>query len=100
MTPYYYVYRVGYGKPTIKHPTLESAAKESERLASQHPGEAFEILKCLGITRTVTPQTFWMDGVIPPHLCVMNRLMNDTCGVCGRPLENVAGEATASKRLP
>ena len=68
MTPYYYVYRVGYGKPTIKHATLESAAKESERLAGQRPGDTFEILKCLGITRTVTPQTFWMDGVIPPHL--------------------------------
>ena len=88
MTPYYYVYRVGYGKPTIKHATLESAATESERLAGQHPGETFEILKCLGVTRTVTPQTFWMDGVIPPHLCMMNRLMDDTCGICGRPLEN------------
>ena len=88
MTPYYYVYRVGYGKPTIKHATLESAATESERLAGQHPGETFEILKCLGITRTVTPQTFWMDGVIPPHLCAMNRLMDDTCGICRRLLEN------------
>lgn len=88
MTPYYYVYRVGYGKPTIKHATLESAATESERLAGQHPGETFEILKCLGITRTVTPQTFWLDGVIPPHLCAVNRLMDDTCGICGRLLEN------------
>jgi hypothetical protein len=66
MPPYYYVYRVGYGKPTIKHATLESATTESERLAGQHPGETFEILQCLGITRTITPQTFWMDGVTPP----------------------------------
>ena len=67
MTPYYYVYRVGYGKPTIKHATLESAATESERLAAQHPNETFEVLKCIGITRAVTPQTFWLDGVIPPQ---------------------------------
>jgi hypothetical protein len=64
MKPYYYVYRVGQSKPTIKHPTLDSAAKEAERLSSQHPGDAFEILMAIGITRTTTPQTFWMDGVI------------------------------------
>ena len=65
MTAYYYVYRAGYWNLTIKHATLESAATESERLAGKHPGATFEILKCLGITRTATPQTFWMDGVEP-----------------------------------
>ena len=68
MTPHYYVYRFGFGMPTIKHDTLESAVREAERLAVQHRGEAFEILQCLGITRAVTAQTFWLDGVIPPSL--------------------------------
>lgn len=66
MTSYYYVYRVGQKGPTIKHPTLTSAADEAERLANQHPGETFEILQCVAVTRTVLAKTFWMDGVTPP----------------------------------
>ena len=66
MKPYYYIYRVGYGKPTIKHQSLALAHTEAMRLAGQHPGETFEILECLGIVQTTTPQAFWMDGVIPP----------------------------------
>jgi hypothetical protein len=66
MNSHYYVYRVGHKGPTIKHESLTSAAHEAERLSAQHPGEVFEILQCLGMTRTVTPQTFWMDGVTPP----------------------------------
>jgi hypothetical protein len=63
MKPYYYVYRVGGKFPTVQHYTLTSAKKEAERLSNQHPGEVFEILQCLAITRTVLAQTFWMDGV-------------------------------------
>lgn len=63
MKPHYYVYRVGYKAPTIKHYSLQEAHDESHRLAAQHPGEVFEILLCVGITQTTTPQTFWMDGV-------------------------------------
>ncbi len=63
MKPYYYIFRVGGSHPRIKHDTLESAITESERLAAQHPGDSFEILLCLGVTRTTTPQTFWIDGV-------------------------------------
>ena len=66
MKPYYYIFRVGGSHPRIKHPTLESAHNEAIRLASQHPGDSFEILQCLATTRTINPQTFWMDGVIPP----------------------------------
>jgi hypothetical protein len=66
MKPYYYIYRVGHKGPNVKHPTLLSATKEAERLSCQHPGETFEILQCLGFTRTATAQTFWMDGVTPP----------------------------------
>jgi len=69
MKPYYYIFRVGDSHPGIKHRTLESAHTEAMRLATQHPGDSFEILQCLSMTRTVNPQTFWMDGVIPPHEC-------------------------------
>lgn len=64
MKPYYYVFRVGATtRPQFKHPTLGDATTESERLAAQHPGDSFEILLCLGVTRTTCPQTFWMGGV-------------------------------------
>jgi hypothetical protein len=73
MKPYYYIFRVGGSHPRIKHQTLESAHTEAMRLAAQHPGDSFEILQCLATTRTINPQTFWMDGVIPPHDCAMPR---------------------------
>ena len=65
MKPYYYVNRVKGGKPTLKHATLYEAQKESERLAALYPGEAFEILMCIGITQTPKANTFWMDGLAP-----------------------------------
>jgi len=68
MKPYYYVNRVNGGKSTVKHATLAETQRESIRLANQHPGETFEILICIGITRTTKPDTFWMDGV-HPHGC-------------------------------
>jgi hypothetical protein len=66
MSPYYYVYRVGNKFPTLKHQTLTSAVTEAERLSNQHPGETFEILQCLAITRTVMAKTFWLDGLVIP----------------------------------
>ena len=65
MKPYYYVYRRGHGPPKIKHDTLESARSEAERLASSHPGEAFEILKCVAVSSASKISTFWMDGEGP-----------------------------------
>lgn len=67
MKPYYYVFRVNGGPPRIKHPTLESARTEVIRLATQQPGNSFEILQCLASTITFGPQTFWLDEVIPPN---------------------------------
>ena len=90
MKKYYYVYRVGNQVPTVKHATLEQAEAEATRLATQHPGSDFELLECLGIVQTVKPQTFWMDGVIPPHICAMHRIMDDTCFICG---DKVGGES-------
>ncbi len=88
MKPYYYVYRVNDRGPRIKHATIEEAHSEAMRLAGQHPGESFEILQCLATVRTTQPQAFWMDGVIPPHVCAMNRAMNGECFVCGHIEEN------------
>jgi hypothetical protein len=89
MSTYYYVYRVGYNHPPkVKHASLELAVKEAERLAAQHPGESFEVLQCLAVTRTITPHTFWMDGVTPPHTCEMYRLTSNTCAVCTKPLSD------------
>jgi len=68
MNPYYYVNRVGGSPPSVKHDSLKQAQMESMRLANKHPGGAFEILICIGITRTTKPDTFWMDGV-HPHGC-------------------------------
>ena len=65
MKPYYYVYRVGDRLQKTKHFSLASAKRESERISDQHHGDTFEILCCVGITQTTTPQTFWMDGVNP-----------------------------------
>mgnify|MGYP000353797613 CR=1 FL=1 len=62
MKAYYYVFNSLRGSPTCKHPTRELAALEAERLAAKHPGEAFEILQCLGISQVVKPvSTFWLD---------------------------------------
>ena len=63
MKPYYYVQRTDGNKSTVKHNTVASAHKESLRLSEQHKGSAFEILMCVGITQTVKPTTFWIDGI-------------------------------------
>ena len=83
MKPYYYIYRVGGSHPKTKHYTLESAHAESLRLAGQHPGDTFEILQCLGMTRTTQPSTFWNDGVTPPESGTLtNREKGIVCGTC------------------
>ena len=68
MKPYYYVYRYGHHGPQARHGTIESAQKEAERLSEQHPESSFEILKCVGHTRTTKAKTFWMDGEEPEGL--------------------------------
>lgn len=68
MKPYYYVYRVGNRAPTVRHATPALAAAEAERLAAQHPGDTFEVLQCLAVTRTTTPVTEWLDGCGPSQV--------------------------------
>ena len=65
MKPYYYVFKSSGHPPSKRHESLESARVESLRLSALHPGQAFEILMCIGITQTVKPSTFWMDGLEP-----------------------------------
>ncbi len=55
MKQYYYIYRVGHPKLTVKYYDLSEAVGEAERLAGQHLGETFEILKCLAFACTMTP---------------------------------------------
>jgi hypothetical protein len=62
---FYRVYRVGGKGPCVEHSTLRQAEQEATRLAAQHPGDSFEILKCLGAVRCTKPSTFWNDGVNP-----------------------------------
>lgn len=66
MKPYYYVYRYQDRAPVVRHPTLEAAQAEAERLATQHPGAHIEILKAVGISKIYGPaSTFFMDGEGP-----------------------------------
>lgn len=87
MKPYYYVNRAGGSPSHFRYHTLESANNKALAMAAQFPGESYEIMQCLGITRAANPQTFWMDGVIPPHECHMNQMTDGTCGVCGKKLD-------------
>lgn len=63
MKTYFYVYRLGHGAPTFRHKTFIAAQAEAERLANLHPGEAFEILRCVAISQLPKPaaSTFFLD---------------------------------------
>lgn len=79
MKPYYYVYRTSENRgPKIRHATLSLAVTEAERLASQHPGDSFEVLQCVAISRITKPAaTFYMDGVQPiPQGCETSKCMS------------------------
>jgi len=66
MKPYFYVYRYQDRAPVVRHPTLELAQAEAERLAAQHPGVSIEILKAVGLASVRGPaSTFFMDGEGP-----------------------------------
>lgn len=67
MKPHYRILRLNHGRaPTVQHATLKEAETEALRLAGQHPGETFEILKVLGLARTTEPSIFWNDAVENP----------------------------------
>jgi hypothetical protein len=47
MTPIFYVYQPETGYTRYQHATLESAAREAERLAMLHPSQPFQVLAAL-----------------------------------------------------
>lgn len=51
--PFFMVYGLGQGAPTLCHPSFESAKAESERLAAKHPGITFYVLASVGKARRV-----------------------------------------------
>jgi len=66
MTSYYRVY--SNESTAAEHvETLDQAQARAEELAAKHPGRAFEILRCVGISQTSNASTFWMDGEEPPE---------------------------------
>lgn len=75
MKPYYYVLnKTQKFAPTYQHKTLEDATTEAERLAEKHPGTAFEILQCLGVSSVPKASTFWMDGAEPKSEAMPSKL--------------------------
>lgn len=64
MKPFYRVLRTD-GRAAVQLATLKEAETEALRLAGQHPGETFEILRCVGVARTTEPSVFWHDGEGP-----------------------------------
>ena len=42
---FWMVYGIGQQEPRYKHPTLESAEREAQRLAKAHPGIRFVVLE-------------------------------------------------------
>lgn len=49
---FYMVWRESGGLPTFKHRAQESAMKEAERLAVEHPGERFHVLSLVATAST------------------------------------------------
>lgn len=50
MTNFYYVYKVGGGKPTFHHSTFQQAVEEAQRLVDSVGGE-YEILEARAIVK-------------------------------------------------
>ena len=68
MKPYFYLYNATIGEFTgEKFDTAARAVEMSLELAESNPGEAFEILRCVGYSSTSKASTFWMDGEEPPE---------------------------------
>ena len=86
MKQYYYILNTKTQETVCKINSLVDAQTECENCAANNPEIVFEILQCLGFSRANKVQTFWLDGVIPPHICGFHRLLNEECGLCGEPI--------------
>jgi hypothetical protein len=87
MKPYYYILNTKTQEAVCKINDRLEAQIECERIAANSPEVVFEILQCLGFSQANRVQTFWLDGVTPPHICNFHRLLNNECGLCGEPIE-------------
>lgn len=50
---------LGYGTPTFRHETEESATREAERLASMNPGQTFTVLEAVKSCRKA--EVVWVE---------------------------------------
>jgi hypothetical protein len=48
MEPFWLVWCENGGAPTVKHPSLDSAKREAERLAKANEGRTFHVLEVVG----------------------------------------------------
>ena len=67
---YYRVLRLGGINSRIapvEYKTLKGVRAEAERLAGRHPGDSFEVVKCIGVARCTKPTVFWNDGIDPDN---------------------------------
>ncbi len=53
--PFWMVYGMGQGAPTVRHDTTESAITEARRLARLNPGTTFIVLASVRGYRTADP---------------------------------------------
>lgn len=65
MKPYYRVIKESDSYVSEKFSTLKEATKLAEDYAKTNPGENYEIVMCVGLSRINPECTFWMDGVTP-----------------------------------
>ena len=90
MKPYYRAANLETFTLGEKHKTLAEATTEAERLAEKHPGTAFEILQCLGVSSVPKASTFWMDGVEPEQKAMPSGLDAEIEKASGQYAEAVA----------
>lgn len=66
MKPFWMVYGVGQGCPTVRHETEDKAQREADRLARANPGTTFVLLKATKAVRKRDLDRF--DLSAPPRL--------------------------------
>jgi hypothetical protein len=65
MKPYYYIRHISTGTiEDFKSESISDALYLSETMAQEYPGQAFEILQCVGISQVSAAKTFWTDGFL------------------------------------
>lgn len=67
MEKYWLVYVDGERAPIYKHPAIDCAKTEAERLARQNPGKAVAVLEAMCVVRVdepILPPCKWEDAVV------------------------------------